>query len=51
MSIHCLKCKTRTDDDKEEEIVSRSGKRMLTAKCVECGVKKYKFLPKLSPNI
>jgi hypothetical protein len=48
MPIHCLKCKTRTGDDKEEEIVTRTGKRMLVAKCIECGIKKHKFLPKLS---
>ena len=51
MPIHCLRCKTKTEEKDGEQILNKKGRPMQVAVCVECGNKKYKFLPKLSPSV
>ena len=51
MTFHCLKCKHKTEEKDGETIINKRGRPMQVAVCVDCGKKKYRFLPKLSPGV
>ena len=46
MIIYCLKCKSRTDTVKAENVTSKNNKPMIRGECKKCGTKKYRFLAK-----
>ena len=44
MEIHCLKCKTNTNNIDPEISSTSNGKAMTLSKCAICGSKKSRFL-------
>jgi len=45
--VYCVKCREKTENDGEGKVeLTKNGRRCLKVKCLACGTKKCKFLPK-----
>lgn len=50
-SIHCVRCKKRTEDVEAKEVpVGKGGRKRMSAKCGTCNTNKSRFLPTGNPK-
>lgn len=46
LKMYCVKCRTKTDNDKPTPVKAKNGRIMLKGKCNSCGTMKSQFISK-----